>query len=479
MESHKQPLLDHHTYHILSPISSDVSHHDPASLGSPVALDSSSPSEMFRLDDEVLQAHPKYHEKFVKGRNTTISSAVFNLVSTIIGGGVLSLPYAIHRSGVVLGLTMLVLAGVTCDWSVYILISCSRRTGAQSFRQVAEKTFGHWAGVMILACLIVLTYLCCVAYCILMRDIVPPLLETSHILSENPSHGTVQLVMVVCTGLVTPLSFLPSLHALRFTSFICVLSVFVLALCLTYHSIVSRHGNDPGVTPDSHSISHAIRWWPDSLFDVLYVFPIFSVAFLCHFNVLPIHCDLIIPSRQRIKRVVHTTVGVCGVLYFWIALAGYFTTYAETKGNIFNNFKSNDPAMTAGRIALACTIITSFPLLVLPCRQSLAEFLSIFLPRKTVDFTNRHRTKFGVLWALIVVAASLLLAMEIKSVVTIWNYMGSTVGVLISMILPPAFYLKARRPSLQSSMTVPAWLLLVFGLVSSFLCLWEAVRESA
>ena len=40
-------------------------------------------------------------------------------------------------------------------------------------------------------------------------------------------------------------------------------------------------------------------------------FPILSCAFLCHFNVLPLHVELTRPTRKRMKIVIYSTMLTC------------------------------------------------------------------------------------------------------------------------------------------------------------------------
>eukprot|EP00300_Choanocystis_sp_HF-7_P005579 c14156_g1_i2.p1 GENE.c14156_g1_i2~~c14156_g1_i2.p1 ORF type:complete len:274 (+),score=53.58 c14156_g1_i2:640-1461(+) len=272
-----------------------------------------------------------------------------------------------------------------------------------------------------------------------------------------------------------PFSFAPSLHSLRFISVGSVLGIFILAVCLTYHAIASALGDHSGIIPSS-AFPHRVKLWPESPFDVLYAFPVLAITFLCHFNVLAVHGELKVPSKKRVKRVIHTTVFICVLFYSWIGLAGYLTTYGETRGNIFTNFSSSDPAIAVARACFSFNFL-SFPIIILPCRDALAEVLTLVLPNRGADFMKRYSIFFGVILSMAVVAASLLVAVQVKSIVTIWNYMGSTVGVFVSFILPPAMYLKARRPHLRSAMTIPAWALLIFGVVANALCFWEATRE--
>ena len=75
-------------------------------------------------------------------RTGTISSAVFNLTTTMVGGGVLSLPYAMSKSGLVTGFALLLLFGCVADFTVYSLVSCSRRSGQATIEGVAKAALG-------------------------------------------------------------------------------------------------------------------------------------------------------------------------------------------------------------------------------------------------------------------------------------------------------------------------------------------------
>jgi len=75
-------------------------------------------------------------------RTGSISSAVFNLTTTMVGGGVLSLPYAFDQAGIIVAFVFLLLIGICADFTVYSLVSCSRRSGEASFEGVAKYALG-------------------------------------------------------------------------------------------------------------------------------------------------------------------------------------------------------------------------------------------------------------------------------------------------------------------------------------------------
>jgi len=63
-------------------------------------------------------------------KHGTVKSSIFNLVSTIVGGGVLSLPYAFRQTGFALGAVILGLVAIMSAYSAHLLVACGRRCNA-------------------------------------------------------------------------------------------------------------------------------------------------------------------------------------------------------------------------------------------------------------------------------------------------------------------------------------------------------------
>ena len=83
-------------------------------------------------DDHVPDIEILNPTHYCPTRRATLVPATFNLVATIVGGGILSIPLAFEKCGLVLATILTVLSLVTTDFSLYILCSVSRRTGAGS-----------------------------------------------------------------------------------------------------------------------------------------------------------------------------------------------------------------------------------------------------------------------------------------------------------------------------------------------------------
>jgi amino acid permease len=315
-------------------------------------------------------------------RQIDAQTSVFNLVSTIVGGGVLSLPFTFAQSGIALGAIMLVFSATASGFSVWLLISCSRRTGAQTYEDVAAVAFGPFARMAVVFLLFICTFLSSVGYVVLVRDLVSPVVIQLTGIFDDQNHRNA--IVAIVFVLISPVCLLRSLKGLRCTSLLSLFSISILALAIGYRTFDAFYLRDP-----PKQLKRAIYFttdWRQATFS----FPIISVAFLCHFNVLPLHEEFFRPTRQRLRAVVRTTMSITSVFYLVLGVLGYVFAFNGDSdatadcgpaqchgiyGDILNNFDSADPLINTGRIGLSVTLLSSFPLLILPCRNSLQRLI--------------------------------------------------------------------------------------------------------
>ena len=172
---------------------------------------------------------------------------------------------------------------------------------------------------------------------------------------------------------------------------------------------------------------------------ILTAFSIMACAFLCHFNVIPTHLDLQDPTRERLKCIISTTMGCANLLYIVIACFGYLEFRNTACDNVLKNYDDNSVLISFGRLSLGITLLFTVPLLTQPSRDSLTRL--IYNGRKVELSQGVH-----VLITTCLVVAFYILGSSVSSVVTIWSFLGSTVGIMIAYILPALMYLKLREP---------------------------------
>ena len=549
-------------------------------------------------------------------RTATQFSAIFNLVSTVVGGGVLSLPFAISSQGIFGGAISILLSALAAEFSIYILIASSRSRGARGYEDVAAAALGEPARVFILILLFSLTFLILIAYSILATDILGSIVDlaTAHHVLPDVSRNYVVAAFIVC---VSPLAFFRKMTALKMTSVLSVCSVFLLGL-VTAYTLATRGILRPAIpanattapSPSLASLAFTgitsnattlplgeILWWPVSIEEYIYALPISTVAFLCHFNVLPMQDELQKPTRANVLHVTRTTILISTLLYSFIGYLGYVRFTSSTCGDFLNNYPNDDPIALIGRSGLLMTLYCSFPMVILPCRSTLSRLMdvccgcssrsaeseestfgdaeenvgtaagaganrsdqamlesllspmgsfiadspmiagdrvsrahrgaahvgygttsaSIASSKSVDDIDHLHKTNGLVdqdhttvvdqtiagaqgrtseklnqikseisqarhcILTILLLVSTLLLAMQIESVVTVWSIAGSSVAMCISLTLPCLFYIRLRRGGLLigpwNCRLVTAHILLFVSLILIGLCSWQAVVQ--
>lgn len=447
-----------------------------------------------------------------------MSSAVFNLVSTIIGGGVLSLPFAFDKCGLVVALAFMVVSASASTFSLYVIVSCSRRGRATTYEEVVAKALGPRAGLVTVVLLVVLTFLTLVAYVILIKDLVGAL-GAKFLYGRAISVVEKNLLTVVCVALVSPVLFARSMNSLRFTSIFSLAAVLMLAIAITIRAIGSLElhaeiDSQAATTETTLNDGIPVKLFPARWQDAVYAFPIISVSFLCHFNVLPVYRELHKPTRHRLKKIVASTMFSTWVFYMIVGTMGYLFAYrmpGGIQGDILNNFSDDDPLVNLGRLGLLVTIMLSLPLITQPCRRNIIR-LGFYIKRSVESRTHRFNgevegepllagadelvdeespmvslagsppprrdTARHVLLTTVIIAAVIALALVSPGVVVVWNLMGSTVGLLVSYVLPCVSYIFIRKNKPHTDRRkLSAWIILVVTSVVCLTCTIQAVAS--
>ncbi len=277
-------------------------------------------------------------------RKTSFKVATFNLVATIVGGGVLSLPLAFAKTGIVLATIMMIFSALITEFGLYLLCSCARRTGAVSYMDVARQAFGLPGEILMTAAL--LFFLCgvLVAYDVLLMGIFAPIARdilevffnvTSTSLPEN-FDSTVLLFILI---LVSPLMLQRDLYALRHICYVGFTSVCVIVLTMGVRAVQRNSlGNGYGNGSMEELQLPKVKYFTKDLGDAMFAFPIIVLSFLCAFNVVEVQGALRSPTRSQLKAVLRTSISLSFVLFEAFGLVGYFYAYDACQGNIFLNF---------------------------------------------------------------------------------------------------------------------------------------------
>jgi len=294
----------------------------------------------------------------------------------VCGGGVLTLPIAFARVGILPSTVMMIISAIITDFSMYILCSCARRTGGRSYGDVTRTAFGLKAEIAVTVLLFVFLVFVIIAYMVLVKDIWTPLILyfspwlKNWCLEEwdvDPDQSALpsNVFLVVFTFCSLPLLLQRNLHALRHTCYVGFASLVLLIVAIV------RRAYHLNFITDVDMFETKVKWYSNDINDYIYAFPIISLSLFSIYNVLTVHSALINPTRQRVKFVLDGTILICLVLFYIVGLSGYLYAYDKTKDNILLNFPLNCKMVTIGRLGYGFTLMFGLPLVFLPCRDAL------------------------------------------------------------------------------------------------------------
>ena len=151
----------------------------------------------------------------------SIASSVLNLANTIMGTGILALPYALAGSGVMLGVVFLFLSATFGGLSLHLLAQSAHTSGRPAtFRTVCDAAYPRLSVIVDLI-VVMNGFLACLSFLIVASD------SFSKLIVGGPPRQVWTLIALAC---VTPLCLLRRFDALKFTSALSMVMLFFISL---------------------------------------------------------------------------------------------------------------------------------------------------------------------------------------------------------------------------------------------------------
>ena len=406
-----------------------------------------------------------------RGRATSMDIAVravgaaastYKLTSTILGAGLLSLPIAFKSSGILAGFALLALHASFAAFGCSLVLKAYQLTGKRSYDELAAHLFeGTFVTRLAQIGIMLLNVGACAAYMNVVRSLLPPSMCSlfPQSLSELCKHSEYEdlIVGALVVFIVFPLCLRKDLSALRHTS----LLAFLFCVFLT-GSVVARTipfiGDGPRHKDACEPVLLVNTKSPMEIFRAI---PLFSFAFICHLNVLPVYDELRKRSPSKMQRVFGSAIAFAAVLYGLVGTFGYMRFCDHTPGNILEfaeqakkaneaTFPADDRLITAARIAETLTCILALPLIEHPTKLALHNFLTTTVAGHMLR--RKHIESRIAVWGevFVILGTAYALAIAVPQVEVIFGLLGSTLCSLICFIFPGIFYLKARKVALTN-----------------------------
>lgn len=373
--------------------------------------------------------------------STTI---VVNLTKTIVGAGMLALPFAYRAQGIMLASTTIILAAVATFAGAGIQAYSAGFVpkGDASFFTISKLTYPSLSVFFDLA-IAVKCFGVGISYLVITGNLMPTVAEYF-----GAGEGSLLLSrlfwLVVAMCIVGPLSYLKSLESLRYASVVGLFSVTYLVAMVVCHYIA-------GDTIESRGPISVYE--PKGWYDVFRSLPIIVFAYTCGHNVYSALNEAAFDSLSTSLQVIGACLGIGGSIYLLVGLTGYLSFGDNVTDNVISMYPQS-ALSNLGRLAIVLLVVLSFPLLSHPCRDSTMNVLGS-LQRRSPKLNQEEspllnptqeppvtppvsQSEYFIVTTCILVG-SFIIAVSVHSLELVLAIVGATGATAISFILPGIF----------------------------------------
>jgi amino acid permease len=342
--------------------------------------------------DDGAAAAAKESDQGAGTGTATIPNEVFNLVKSIVGAGVLTLPSGIAAFGnapsaVVPAIGLIALFGILSGYGFGLIGRVCALTGTTSYRSAWESSVdASTSWIPALSCTLK-TIFAALAYSMILGDTF-----TSLAVGAGLTGASKTVVLGSVTTLVLlPLCLLKNLSSLAPFSLLGSLGMVYTAAAMAIRyfgraytvttatgkaaSLASSLAKDlpAALRPAFGSNGAASAFSPVTAI----LLGMLSTAYMAHFNAPKFYTELKNNTVPRYLTVVATAFGCSIGLFGLIATLGFLTFGGNCSGLILNNYSTRDTLMGISRIAVAVSLVFSYPLAFVGARDGILDLFSI------------------------------------------------------------------------------------------------------
>ena len=393
------------------------------------------------------------------GGTATIPNEVFNLVKSIVGAGVLSLPYGVAAFGnapsaLIPGCALIAIMGAISAYTFGLIGRICQRTGTDSYADAWDATVGKKFSPLIAFSCFFDCFVGNLCYSMILADTAVSLAATAGITVSRTNS------LLGVTGLVLlPLCLMKNLSSLAPFSLVGIVGMLYTTASMglrwmskSYQAGGAFHASQLAA-PVFGSAGARSALSPTSLILACML----SNAYIAHFNAPKFLTELKNNTMPRFHQVIAWSFGTSIALYAAVTSFGFLTFGAASNGLILNNYSNTDALMSIARIAVAVSITCSYPLIFVGSRDGLLDLFKVKEARDSARFLNKVTVA--------TLAVVTLLASQLRDLGIVAAVGGATFGTALVFIYPAIMFLKSQ--SERNAETFPAAAIGVLGVLMS------------
>ncbi|XP_013887784.1 putative sodium-coupled neutral amino acid transporter 8 isoform X2 [Austrofundulus limnaeus] len=388
--------------------------------------------------------------------------AVFIMLKSALGAGLLNFPWAFQRAGGVRSAVSMELISLVFLTSGLIILGYSSSvSGGGTYQAVVKRLCGPAIGQLCEVCFVFNLFMISVAFLVIVNDQLEKLCDSLYELVSGSPRSELEYhvytdhrlaLLLLCAVLILPLSVSREISIQKYISVLGTLASTYLTI-----SIIVKYHTRPAVPVHMAPLfSSGSGSWA-SAFSVI---PTICFGFQCHEASIAIYSNM---EDRRLSHWVCVSVAamiICFIIYSLTGVYGYLTFGKQVEADVLMSYPSHDVLMLVARLLFGVSIITIYPIIVLLGRSVIQDPLLSWW-RRCGGAAEKERSESHSRYALTVawILVTLLIAVFVPDISKVIGIIGG-ISAFFIFIFPGlclVFAVRSEPVSCRTRVFLTVW----------------------
>jgi len=426
--------------------------------GLPVSVESVEVNDIPDFED--VHQDSEEEEGNDKTKYVALLPTVMNLLNSLLGAGILSVPNTFINTGVIPSVVLIIFIAFISWIATCMVIILQRETGAVGYDDLAFRTLGKYGSLTLSILSLLFLVSAMLAYIIIGGDMILSWFQLAGI-NLNSMWPRATVITIYALSIPIALTIPRNIRFLSYFSTATVAFILFYFFSITYKGLTFTMGK--GVNPTIKMIK-----LDSSLFSSL---SIYSLTFALPVVVLPI-ISLYTPNPKRRNLATLYACIACVLLVSIPSVFGYLMFGTATDGNILKSFPANDYLIVVVRGAFFFVVSFAYP----------AVGQSVLCSWSQIFFSNNSANSLPTGKRTIVLLVSnglpLLMAIFLSSAKPALSVGGAIGGCLANFTYPALMWVVHSKENWFSMKNLLSIVFAIFGIVTGVIATYQAVQDA-
>ncbi|CAI8614988.1 unnamed protein product [Vicia faba] len=398
-----------------------------------------------------MEYDPKSSETpLLSSKKTSKLQTLGNIIVTVVGTGVLGLPFAFRVAGWVAGSLGVAIVGISTYYCMLLLVKCRDKLAIEeplvetrSYGDLGYRCFGTSGRYLTEVVLVIAECAGSVAYLVFIGQ------NLDSVFQRNGPSITTYIFMLVPVEI--GLSWIGSLSSLApFSIFADVCNILAMGIVVKEDVRQTFEGELP--FGDRTAITSNIGGLPFAAGMAVFCFEGFGMTLALENSM---------QDKSKFPKLLAQTFSGITLVYILFGLCGYMAFGEETKDIVNLNLPRNWSSLTV-QVGLCLGLMFTFPIMLHPINEIVEGKLKLIHRNNNNDSTELGKITIYTSRAIVVVVLAVI-ASFVPEFGVFASFTGSTLCALLSFVLPATFHLKLFGSSLRIWQIVLDFIVLISG----------------